>query len=137
MSEYVPDAYMRRKFLSGFGGSAGTAVVTQSEALLWTDSRYFNEANLQLDSTCWKLMKQGQPKVPTIVKYLGETAAKHYDDKNGTPFKVGIDPYVHPASFAKELTEAFADAAKSELDIDIDDDSFTRCAYLRKSNISW
>lgn len=39
LSEYVPTAYMRRKFLSGFGGSAGTAVVTQDEALLWTDSR--------------------------------------------------------------------------------------------------
>ncbi len=40
LSEYVPTAYMRRKFISGFGGSAGTAVVTQDEALLWTDSRY-------------------------------------------------------------------------------------------------
>lgn len=39
LSEYVPTAYMRRKFLTGFGGSAGTAVVTQDEALLWTDSR--------------------------------------------------------------------------------------------------
>lgn len=39
LSEYTPDAYKRRAFLSGFGGSAGTAVVTQDEALLWTDSR--------------------------------------------------------------------------------------------------
>lgn len=40
LSEYTPDAYKRRAFLSGFGGSAGTAVVTRNEALLWTDSRY-------------------------------------------------------------------------------------------------
>lgn len=39
LSEYVPTAYMRRKYISGFGGSAGTAVVTHDEALLWTDSR--------------------------------------------------------------------------------------------------
>lgn len=108
---------MRRKFLSGFGGSAGTAVVTQDEALLWTDSRYWNEANMQLDSSCWTLMKQGQPKVPTIVKHLGELAAKHYE-KEKSPLKVGIDPYVHPASFAKNLKESFEEAAKTELDLD-------------------
>lgn len=108
---------MRRKYLSGFGGSAGTAVVTQDEALMWTDSRYFNEANLQLDSSLWKLMKQGEPKVPTLVKHLGELAAKHYRDSN-IPLRVGIDPFVHPASFAKELKEAFEEAAKTELDIE-------------------
>jgi Xaa-Pro aminopeptidase len=118
--EYVPAAYMRRQFLSGFGGSAGTAVVTHEEALLWTDSRYFNEANMQLDSSCWTLMKQGQPKVPTIVKYLGEAAAKHYESTK-TPLKVGLDPFVHPASFAKDVKEAFADAAKSELELEDED----------------
>ena len=108
---------MRRKFLTGFGGSAGTAVVTQDKALLWTDSRYWNEANLQLDGSLWTLMKQGQPKVPTIVKYLGELAAKHYKDAE-TKVKVGIDPFVHPASFAKDLKEAFKDAAKTELSLE-------------------
>ena len=81
---------MRRKFLSGFGGSAGTAVVTQDDALLWTDSRYWNEANLQLDADCWTLMKQGQPKVPTIVKHLGELAATKFKDST-TKLKVGIE----------------------------------------------
>ena len=119
--EYVPDAYMRRKFLSGFGGSAGTAVVGQDEALLWTDSRYWNEASLDLDSDLWKLMKQGQPKVPTIVKYLGEKAVESNKKTNGdastsTKLMVGIDPYVHPASFAKDFSDAMEEAAKSELD---------------------
>ena len=118
---------MRRKFLTGFGGSAGTAVVTQSSALLWTDSRYWNEANMQLDSSLWTLMKQGEPKVPTIVKYLGEQAVKKYKEAtdnatNGEStqenkvLQVGIDPYVHPASFAKDFKEALTEAAKTELD---------------------
>jgi Xaa-Pro aminopeptidase len=115
--EYVPAAYMRRHFLSGFGGSAGTAVVTQNEALLWTDSRYWSEANMQIDSSLWTLMKQGQPKVPTITKWLAELATKQYVDSK-TTFKVGIDPYVHPASFAKEVTDAFSEAAKKDLNFE-------------------
>ncbi|KAL3909928.1 MAG: hypothetical protein SGARI_002363 [Bacillariaceae sp.] len=111
---------MRRKFLSGFGGSAGTAVVMKDSALLWTDSRYWNEANLQLDSSHWSLMKQGQPKVPTIVKFLGEQAVKkHKEAANGDSskaLKVGIDPFVHPGSFAKEFGDAVKEAAKDELD---------------------
>jgi Xaa-Pro aminopeptidase len=128
--EYVPVAYMRRKFLSGFGGSAGTAVVTQSSALLWTDSRYWNEANMQLDNSLWTLMRQGQPEVPTIVKYLGDEAAKRYKETNDGAttredtsdvtskkvFRVGIDPFVHSASFAKEFNDAMKEAAKSEFD---------------------
>ena len=50
LSEYVPDAYKRRAYVTGFTGSAGTAVVTLDKGYVWTDSRYFNEANLQLDS---------------------------------------------------------------------------------------
>jgi Xaa-Pro aminopeptidase len=116
---------MRRKFLSGFGGSAGTAVVMQDSALLWTDSRYWNEANLQLDSSLWTLMKQGQPKVPTIVKFLGEQAIKKQKEaasgESSSPLKVGIDPFVHSGSFAKEFEDAMKEAAKDELD----DDSLT------------
>jgi Xaa-Pro aminopeptidase len=111
---------MRRKFLSGFGGSAGTAVVMQDSALLWTDSRYWNEANLQLDSSLWTLMKQGQPKVPTIVKFLGEQAIKKQKEaasgESSSPLKVGIDPFVHSGSFAKEFEDAMKEAANSNVD---------------------
>ena len=75
MSEYLPECYQRRKWISGFTGSAGTgkasslffiiAVVTQKEALLWTDSRYFLQASKQLPSF-WTLMKMGTEKCPTI-----------------------------------------------------------------------
>lgn len=92
LSEYVPEAYMRRKFMTGFGGSAGTAVVTEKEAHLWTDSRYWNEASMTIDGDLWTLQKQGQPKVKTIVGYLGDLAAERFESKG--PLKVGIDPFV-------------------------------------------
>ena len=112
LSEYVPQAYMRRGYLTNFHGSAGTAVVTQGGAYLWTDSRYFNEANLSLDADHWQLMKQGLPKVPTITKFLTDLAEEKRNCGSSVPLKVGIDPYVHPASFAKDLTEAFDGATK-------------------------
>jgi len=112
LSEYVPQAYMRRGYLTNFHGSAGTALVTQGGAYLWTDSRYFNEANLSLDADHWQLMKQGMPKVPTITKFLTELAEEKRNCGSSAPLRVGIDPYVHPASFAQDLTEAFDSATK-------------------------
>ena len=122
---------MRRKFLTGFGGSAGTAVVTQNEALLWTDSRYWNEASMQIDDSQWKLMKQGQPKVPTIVKYIAEQASSKYAEQK-SPLKVGIDPFVHPASFASEFKKACKEAA--EKDLDLEDGSDVVIGELDTSN---
>lgn len=60
-SEYLADYDFRVKFLSGFSGSNAHVIVTANEALLWTDGRYFTQAGNQLDGSCWKLMKQGQP----------------------------------------------------------------------------
>lgn len=117
LSEYVPAAYMRRGYLTDFHGSAGTAVVTKDKAYLWTDSRYFNEASFRLDSDHWELMKQGQPKVPTINKFLSDLATSHYKEEKKA-LKVGIDAYVHSASFAKDLNGAFEDAAN---DMDLGD----------------
>ena len=112
LSEYVPQAYMRRGYLTNFNGSAGTALVTQGGAYLWTDSRYFNEANLSLSADHWQLMKQGMSKVPTITKFLTDLAEEKRNCGSNEPLRVGIDPYVHPASFATDLTEAFDSATK-------------------------
>ena len=89
-------------------------MISHNDARLWTDSRYWNEANLQLDPECWTLMKSGQPNVDTIDKHLAKVAAAKYlmDQK---PLRVGLDPFVHAASYPKELKEAFAEAAKDEL----------------------
>ena len=82
--------------------------------------RYFNEASLRLDSNHWELMKQGQPKVPTINKFLSELATTHYTEHK-KPIKVGIDAFVHSATFAKDLNEAFVNAAK-DVDVDVGED---------------
>lgn len=72
-SEYVGEHFKARKFITGFSGSAGTAVVTKTEAYLWTDGRYFIQAAAQLEGTTVGLMKMGEPGVPTIPAYLEET----------------------------------------------------------------
>ena len=72
-SEYVDSYFKCRKWLSGFRGSAGTLVVTQDEAGLWTDGRYFLAAAEQLRGTGIELRKMGEPGVPTIPEYLKQT----------------------------------------------------------------
>lgn len=71
-SEYVDAFFKCRAYMSGFTGSAGTMVVTKDEAALWTDGRYFLQAGAQLAGTGIKLMKQGEPGVPTVGVYLKE-----------------------------------------------------------------
>ena len=68
-SEYVADCDNRRPFISGFTGSAGTAIITLKSAALWTDGRYHEQAGSEI-STDWVLMKEGLPGVPTQVEWL-------------------------------------------------------------------
>ena len=72
-SEYVGEHFKARKFITGFSGSAGTAVITLTEARLWTDGRYFIQAAKQLEGTTVELMKMGEPGVPTLTAYLADT----------------------------------------------------------------
>ncbi|EJO5347124.1 aminopeptidase P family N-terminal domain-containing protein [Clostridium botulinum] len=72
-SEYVGEHFKARKYITGFSGSAGTAVITKDEAGLWTDGRYFLQAGKQLEGTTVKLFKMGEPDVPTIVEYITNT----------------------------------------------------------------
>lgn len=69
-SEYVNPYFMCRKFISGFTGSEGTLVITQKEAYLWTDGRYFLQGEEQLKNSGIGLMKMGQPGVPTVIEFL-------------------------------------------------------------------
>ena len=75
-SEYVGDYFKVRKYMSGFTGSAGTLVVTLSEAGLWTDGRYFIQAENQLKGTGIDLYKMGEPKVPTVEEFIKEKNEK-------------------------------------------------------------
>lgn len=71
-SEYVGEYFKSRHFLSGFNGSAGTMVVTQEDACVWTDGRYFVQAEVQLQGTGCRLQKMGQSGVPTVEAYLAD-----------------------------------------------------------------
>lgn len=83
-SEYIPEYWKEREWISGFNGSAGTAVVALDHAGLWTDSRYFLQADEQLKDTGFSLMKQGLPDTPEITAWLSKEL------KAGE--KVGINP---------------------------------------------
>ena len=83
MSEYVSSNYHRRAFVSGFTGSAGTAVITTDKALMWTDGRYFLQAENQMDKN-WTLMKAFMPGTPSEEEWLSANLTP--------PSRVGIDP---------------------------------------------
>ena len=93
--EYVPDHWKGREFISGFNGSAGTAVVTMTSAALWTDSRYFIAAEQQLKGTEFKLMKLKIEGTPTIAEWIGKEC--------GAGSEVGVDGMVNSANSVKEL----------------------------------
>ena len=93
--EYVPDHWKGREFISGFNGSAGTAVVTMTSAALWTDSRYFIAAEEQLRGTEFQLMKLKMPGTPTIAEWIGKEC--------GAGSEVGLDGMVNSANEVKEL----------------------------------
>lgn len=74
--EYVPERWKSRRWISGFTGSAGTAVVTTDKAVLWTDSRYFIQANEQLAGSDFVLMKEKIEGTPSISEWLGSVLPK-------------------------------------------------------------
>ena len=71
-SEYVGEYFKCRQFLTGFSGTAGTAVITMDEAGLWTDGRYFLQAGEQLKGTGIDLYRMGDEGVPTITEFLAK-----------------------------------------------------------------
>lgn len=75
-TEYVSDYFACRKYMSGFTGSAGTLVVLADQAGLWTDGRYFIQAQAQLQDTGITLMKMGQPETPSIEDYICQNLSK-------------------------------------------------------------
>ncbi len=96
-SEYVADHWKGREWISGFNGSAGTAVVTLNSAALWTDSRYFLAAEEQLKGTEFQLMKLKIEGTPTIAEWIGEQL------RESERPEVGIDGMVCSAAEVEEL----------------------------------
>lgn len=97
-SEYVADHWKAREWISGFNGSAGTAVVTMTSAALWTDSRYFLAAEEQLAGTEFRLMRLKVEGTPTIARWLGEELKAI----NGA--EVGLDGSVSSHALVEALT---------------------------------
>lgn len=111
-SEYVGAFFKSREYLSGFTGSAGTLVVTENDAALWTDGRYFIQAAAELSESGIALMKQGEPEVPTIEQFLAEKLPERS--------VLGFDGRCVNAIFAKKLETALrckSVAFETELDL--------------------
>ena len=98
-SEYTPEHWHGREWISGFNGSAGVAIVTTDKAALWTDSRYFIAAADALKGTEFELMKIGQPDTPSMTEWLGMALARI----DGAT--VGIDGYCCTQSEAETLKD--------------------------------
>ena len=96
MSEYIPEAWKARKEFSGFTGSAGTLVVTTEESGLWTDGRYFIQAEGQLSGSEIKLFRMREKGVPTVEEYLADTQAGK---------TVAVDGTIYPAASGLLLQE--------------------------------
>ena len=99
-SEYVADHWRGREWISGFNGSAGTAVVTMKSAALWTDSRYFLAAEEQLEDTEYQLMRLKMGGTPTIAEWLG----KELQDVQSP--EVGLDGMVNSYNYVKDLSNS-------------------------------
>ncbi len=111
LSEYISAHWHIVRYLSGFTGSAGTMVVTDKEALLWVDSRYFLQGAQQIEGTGIILMKDGLPDTPSIVGYLCENLSKGD--------KVGINGMLMSIDETAALRSRL-NAAGIELDVDFD-----------------
>ena len=108
-SEYVNDYFKCREFVSGFTGSAGTLVVTEDAAALWTDGRYFLQAERELAGSEIMLMREGEPDVPEITEWLRQRLT------SGKAQTVGFDGRIVSAKFGEKIKEHFN--VEAELDL--------------------
>src|SRR3712207_2540153 len=100
LSEYVAPHWKSREWISGFTGSAGTVVITREKAGLWTDSRYFLQADRQLENSGIELYKEMLPETPTIPDFLSANL-RHGDT-------VGIDGEVFSVEEVRKLEKQLA-----------------------------
>lgn len=96
-SEYVGEYFKARKYITGFTGSAGTAIITMEQAGLWTDGRYFIQAAAQLENSEVTLFKMGEEGVPTVIEFIKEKLSQ-----GGC---LGFDGRVVSGTFGNQLKE--------------------------------
>lgn len=113
-SEYVAEHYTARTFITGFTGSAGTAIITLKDAGLWTDGRYFIQAENQLRDTSVTLFRMGESKVPTVEEFLKQNLKKGakiaFDGKViSVEYFRGLQKSLENSEFSYEVNEDLID----------------------------
>jgi len=100
LNEYLPEAKQRRQWISGFTGSAGDFLISTDQAWVFVDSRYYEQADLQIDANLQKVCKVGLEDHQTVEEVLEELGQKHeknleqkLEQKLGKPFRLGLDPF--------------------------------------------
>lgn len=130
-SEYFPEYFRTCSYLSGFTGEAAEMVVTNDGAWLWTDGRFYLQAEIELEGSGITLMKSGEEGVPTVIEFLKKDAEeylKKYDDE----YYVGFDGRVVPMKFGKKLLDEL-DGISSRIDRF---DEELQC-YVAAADIKW
>ncbi len=109
-SEYMASHWCEMQWISGFNGESGTMVVTMDRALLWTDSRYYLQAGIELKDTTIELMRESDIDCPKITEWLCE---------NAQGAKIGINPEMFSVNDFAEWKEQFADAGIEIRSVDL------------------
>lgn len=126
-SEYVSPYFMTRKYFSGFTGSAGTLVVSENETALFTDGRYFIQAENQLRGSSIVLMRSGEPDVPTVRKYVSDILPQ-----NGN---IGFDGRTVTAETGRYYKKTAEEKKGGIADIDLSDRIWTDRPSLEHTEI--
>ena len=113
-SEYFPEYFRTCSFLSGFTGEAAEMVVTNEGAWLWTDGRFYLQAEMELEGSGITLMKSGEEGVPTVIEFLKKDA-EEYLRTHSDEYYVGFDGRVVPMKFGKKLLDEL-DEISSRID---------------------
>ena len=106
-SEYLNDYFKFREYLSGFTGSAGELLVAEDRAFMWTDGRYFLQAESELEGSGIELMRIGEEGTPKIEDFIADYAAELENQSPGRDFSVGFDARTCSSKFAFSLDEKF------------------------------
>jgi Xaa-Pro aminopeptidase len=128
MSEYVSPCFQRRHHLTGFKGSAGTAVVALNDARLWTDGRYYIQAELELESG-WKLMKSQEPSTPSISSWILSLFPSSSSSSSSSP-----SPSPSPSSSSSSSSSSGSGSLSSAEDIFVGIDPLC-CSYDYARNL--
>ena len=118
-SEYMASHWTEVCWLTSFTGEAGTAVVTLDKALLWTDSRYYLQAGIQLEGTTVSLMRESDLDCPKIEDWLVEEGAKSKQPGSTDKYTVGVNPEMWSVNGYKQLKDKLDEAGIGLKSIDL------------------